>query len=251
MASSRPIGPTCSPVFAFKPMCSGSMARISASRLADGLFIGEQLGPLGRNTMQSMLPICQPSVRHVVAGGAEHFGRVAAAVGRDRYRETSGRCRPVRRRRAAHRSPRASRASPSLCPTACHSHGMSIPPNRSGPPERKSMRVVSDAHARGMSARSDSMPFCPRPSFNRPRIIPHRQTANNASVGRSTGCHVHASAGILAATTERGPPRAPCPRLRGHIGGRDGAWPSITATTERGLPLTRHPVGWSWARGTI
>ena len=57
------------------------MPRMSAIRSRIGLAIGQELGPLGEN---DAIDVDDPQSdrRHRIAGGDEHFGGVAAAVGR-------------------------------------------------------------------------------------------------------------------------------------------------------------------------
>ena len=79
MASSRPMGPMPSPVFACRPTRSTSMPRMSASRWRMTLAMGQELGTLGEDDAVDVDDL--PAQRgHGVERGGEHFGRIAAAV---------------------------------------------------------------------------------------------------------------------------------------------------------------------------
>ena len=107
IASWRPTGPTASPVLALTPDAGpASIASSSAIRWRIGVFVGRELGLLGKH---DAIEVHDP-----IAGRLRPAARRPAASrpnrGRgwpDRCRETSRRCRPGRGARAGRRSPRA------------------------------------------------------------------------------------------------------------------------------------------------
>ena len=133
ITSSRPTGPTPSPVLALRPTCVRVELQDAGDALADGVLVVGQLGPLGVDDAvevhdRDSRPR-RPCRRRAPSISAESRPRLAASV--------LGNSRPMSGRAAA-----PSRASVTACsstsaslwPTSCRSCGTSMPPSRSGPP---------------------------------------------------------------------------------------------------------------------
>lgn len=179
-ASSRPTGPTRSPVLALRPTCSVSMASISAIRRRIASRRGANLGR-SINTTQSRLPICQPAARTLSAAI-----RNMSLESRPRFASSElGNIWPMSPKAAAPNKASVmawSNTSASLWPTSCRSCGTDTPPRRRGPPG--SIRCVS----------------CPMPT--RKRVVVMSPLQNRRAGGVSPPLLIAQSTGALR------PPRA-------------------------------------------
>ena len=132
IASCRPTGPTCSPVFAFTPTHSGGTCSKAPMLRRIASLCGESFGSWA-NTMQSTF-----TTRHPAATTRSIASRSMSAESRPRFSGAlSGNISPISPNAAAPNKASVtacSRTSASLCPTSPWSWGMSTPPSRSGKP---------------------------------------------------------------------------------------------------------------------
>ena len=134
IASSRPTGPTPSPVLALKPMLSIVVSSISAIRRRIRSRYGSSLGRWAMTTQSRLHDLPPGPLDGHMRGGVEHFGGIAAAVGLLGIGKHSPDVAQARRRpaycigheRAATRRRRCARREPKSC-------SISTPPSHKRP----------------------------------------------------------------------------------------------------------------------